>query len=274
MTNVVCLLDPHILVPLTLEGIPDDEEFWQRVVNVAASGTFSIGHESFYWVVDQLQERGYPDRRIDFGPPEFRRECQTAVEKILTRVSRGSDEIAEASLSPAYLGAEDAALSIVIDATQHSSTVAALMSDTRHWVDQEPLLAIGDLEIELLFDPLDEPKILSSRAAKVAFEGRQLHVVGGELTESLGRALDVELGIPTPSVHWIVSEKAKPARDLDKRWGSLNPAKDIAVCITGRVPHAVWEQADKAADKCGVKMIECHSQGQLVDALRGWATQA
>jgi hypothetical protein len=273
MTNAISLLDPHILVPLSQQGVADDEEFWQRVVNVAANGAFSIGHESFHWVIDQLQEKGYPDRKIDFGPPEFRRECQTAVEKILSRVSRGSDDIVETTLSPAYLGDANAGLSIVMDTTQHGALVAAIMSDTRHWESEEELLKVGDLELELIYDPSAEPAVFSTQALKAKFNDRRLHVVGGELNASLAHALEAELGLLPSSVQWIFSEKAKPARDLDKRWGSLDPAVDIAVCITGRVSHAVWEQADKAAVKCGVKMIECPSQGQLIDTLRVWASQ-
>lgn len=273
MTGAVSLLDPHILIPLTQQGVSDDEEFWQRVVDVAASGSFSIGHESFHWVVDQLKEKGYPDQNIDFGPPEFRRECQTAVEKILTRVSRGNEDIVEATLSPAFLGDANAGLSIVMDTTQHGALVAALLSDPRHWASKESLLTIGDLEVELLYDPSAEPAVLSSRAVKDKFKNRRLHVVGGELNAALAHALEDELGLSASSIQWIVSEKAKPARGLDKRWGSLDPSVDIAVCITGRVPHAVWEQADKAAEKCGLRMIECPSQGQLIDALQGWASQ-
>lgn len=266
------LIDPHLLVAPTTCPAVDEDSFWQRVVDVAAKGRVEIGHEAFHWVIAQLQHLGYPHARVDFGPPSFRRECQSAIEKILSRVSSGREEVEESNLSPEYLGSADARLCIVMDATEHGENLDGLMTDSNYWAPPGDSLSVGRRHIELLFDVDQVPRALAAEAIKSKFEARRLHVLGGSKTDSAIAHLKEELGLTDDAVNWITSEKSKPARDVDKRWAGLDPERDIAICITGRISHAVWEMGDKAAAKRGIKMIECASQGQLVDALKVWSS--
>lgn len=265
------LLDPHLLVaPTTCPSI-DEDSFWQRVVDVATKDRVQIGHEAFHWVVAQLQHLGYPNARVDFGPPSFRRECQSAIERILSRVSSGREAVEDSDLSPEYAGSEDARLSIVMDATEHGENLDALMTDANHWVSPGDSLSVGQHQIELLFDIDKEPRALTAEAIKSKFQARRLYVLGGSKTDSAIANLKDQLGLNEGSISWITSEKSKPARDVDKRWAGLDAERDIAICITGRVSHSVWEMGDKIAAKRGIRMIECASQGQLVEVLKTWA---
>lgn len=267
------LADPHLLVaPTTCECV-DEEEFWKRVVLLGEVSRVELGLESFHWVVSQLEKLGYPDQKIDFGPPRFGRECQVAIESILTRVSDGHGESADEEVQPDYLGDVDARLCIVFDATAHGDSLDAIVSDARHWDSTEAAVRIGERSIELIFDPTQEPSATRADAIKTTFEGHRLHLVGGSPTASALSMFESVLGLQAADVHWIPSEKSKPPRNIDERWSGLDPARDVTICITGRVSHAVWEQADKAAAKAGLVMIECQTQGMLIAALTEWATR-
>jgi hypothetical protein len=265
------LIDPHLLVAPTTCLVIDDARFWQRVVDIAAADRVQIGHEAFHWVVGQLEQLGYPESQVDFGPPSFRRECQSAMERILSRVSRGREEMVESSLTPPYLGSVEAGLCIVMDATEHGNRLDALLSDLEHWGVRSDVLTLGERDVELLYQPDQEPLAMASAATKSFFSNRRIHVLGGSITESAIANIESELGLQSDAVRWIVSEKSKPARDVDKHWAGLDPARDVAVCITGRVSHAVSEVGEKAAKKRGLQMVKCASQGRLVDVLKAWA---
>lgn len=265
------LIDPHVLVAPTSCGSIDQTAFWTRVVEIAATDRVGVGHETFHWVVTQLRDLGYPDTQVDFGPPDFKWECQAALEKILSRVVRGDHPVEDVVLAPEYLGDEGARLCIVMDGSEHGPALDAMMSAPNHWSPSNGPGAIGLHTFELLFDPDQEPTALKAEAVRAKFAGRRLHVLGGAPTASALADFESELGVPEERVTWIASEKSKPPRNLDKRWGSLDPDVDVVVCVTGRVGHKTWEAGDKAATKCGVKMLECSTQGQLVATFRTWA---
>lgn len=265
------LIDPHLLIAPTTCGELDEELFWQRLVTVASAGRAEIGHETFHWVVDRLQHLGYPDQQVNFGPPYFARECQSAMEKLLSRVSKGTNEVVEHALHPSYLGDTDARLCIIIDSVEHSDSLEALLSDPAHWNPSVGSATLGPITFELLFDPEAEPAGASAADIKEAFVGRRLHLVGGAQTASALANFDSVLGVASEDVHWVVGEKSKPPRELDKKWSGLDPSRDVAICITGRVGHATSEQARTAAEKRGLTLIYCPTQGQIVDYLIEWA---
>lgn len=267
------LADPHLLVTPTSCAHIEETAFWERVVLMGAVGQVELGYESFLWVVSQLEKLGYPEQQIDFGPPQFGRECQVAMERILTRVSHGSKEPEDGETNPVYLGDPDARLSIIFDSSAHGDSLHAIISDENYWGSPTAAVDIGPRRIELLIDPLQEPAVLRTNAIKAVFQGRRVHLVGGSPTPAALTQLQSELGLDDGQVNWIPSEKSKPPRDISKRWARLDPSRDVAVCITGRVSHAVWEQADKAAAKAGLAMIECASQGRLATTLVAWASR-
>ncbi|MFL2002208.1 hypothetical protein [Microbacterium sp. A1-JK] len=264
------LIDPHLLIAPTTCGPIDQEAFWKRVVSIAGTSKV-IGHEAFHWVIDQLGALGYPEQQVNFGPPTFGRECQIAMERILSRVSRGPGEAEALELTPAYLGEEAAQLAIVMDATEHRGELDALLSDYNYWSAPTDAINLGSDAVELLIDSELEPKAFDAARVKRVFAGLHLHVVGGGATPSAIDDFAHRLGIPEANVHWVESEKSKPPRDLDKTWGSLDPQRDVALCVTGRVSHATWEKGEKAATKRGLTMLECPSQGRIVDLLIAWS---
>lgn len=265
------LIDPHALVVPTTCVAADELIFWERVVEAAALDKVQIGHESFYWVISQLEHLGYPEAQVDFGPPSFSRECQSAMEKILSRVSRGVRDAEDRKMTPEYLGSEEAALCISMDTTEHGGDVDALVSDVNYWAEPGDSLSLGALVIELLFDVNKETRAVAAADLRAFFGKRRIHVVGGSITNSAIKQIQSELGVSEGAIQWIASEKSKPARDIDKRWAGLDPKRDVTVCITGRVSHSVWMAADKASNKSGLQMVECASQGQIVGSLRSWA---
>lgn len=267
------LTDPHLLIAPTTCTCADEEEFWKRVVLLGEVNRVELGLESFHWVIARLEKLGYPEQRINFGPPRFARECQVALQSILTRVSNGDREPTDEEIRPEYLGEVDARLCIVFDATAHGDSLDAILSDGRYWDPTESAVCIGARSVELIFDPQQEPSALRAEAIKSKFRKRRLHLVGGSPTASATAMLESTFGLQASDVNWIASEKSKPPRNIDERWSGLDATRDVAVCITGRVSHAVWEQADKAARKAGLEMIECATQGMLASALTEWAAR-
>lgn len=265
------LIDPHLLIADAACRGGDDLFFWERVVAMGGSERTQIGHESFHWVVHELEILGYPEKRVKFGPSDFARECQIAIERILTRVSRGCEQPAVEKLVPDYLGSVGAELCLAIDATEHGPVLDGLLTDSNHWNPVSTTLAIGLLDVELLFSVEQQPRAFESAEVKSVFEGRRVHILGGSVSSSALADCYSQLGVDADSVLWLESEKSKPARDVDERWAGLLPARDVAICVTGRVGHSVWKQGDRAARKRGVEMLECATQGRIVHTLRDWA---
>lgn len=266
---MTALVDPHVLVETDFHAL--NEDFWRRIVAIAKAKHLQIGHEAFHWVVAQLTALGYPAERVDFGPASFSRECQSAMEGILSRVSKGDAIPEDVAVDPTYLGSEEARLALVIDITSHRATVNALMSDRLHWDSAGASLRFGDVEIELLIDPAKEPSALELEEIRAYFSARRINILGGSATRTTLAALENELGVTEERVRWVESEISRPPRSWDKAWAQLRPDRDVAICNTGRVSHAVWEKGDNAAAACGVSMLECDSQGQIVPALQRWA---
>ncbi|WP_270411405.1 hypothetical protein [Microbacterium maritypicum] len=266
---MTALVDPHVLVETDFHTL--DEDFWKRIVAIAKAKHLQIGHEAFHWVVAQLTALGYPAERVDFGPANFSRECQSAMEGILSRVSKGEATPEDVTVDPTYLGSEEAELALIIDITSHGAMVNALMSDRLHWDGAGASLRFGDVEIELLTDPAKEPSALDREEVRAYFSARRINILGGSATRTTLAALEDELGITEEQVRWVESEISRPPRSWDKAWGQLQPDRDVAICNTGRVSHSVWEKGDKAAAGCGVSMLECDSQGQIVPTLQRWA---
>lgn len=264
------LLDPHLIVERENLTPADRNAHWYRVVALAANRTLTLGHESFHWILGQLQSTGFPAKQVNFGPPGFNRDCQKAVDSLLTRVARGSEMPSEHDPVPEYLGNSDARLSLILDSTEHRNSCSALMSTEAHWTAPSHEVTIGPAVMELLSDPSAEPASAAKARVHEALSRYRLHIVGGSPTASALRSIVEELGIPAERVDWTASEKAKPPRGMDKKWGALSADRDITLCVTGRVSHAVWEQSEKASESCGVKMLECATQGMIVNTVRTW----
>jgi len=264
------LVDPHTIIERP-ELAPNDRSIhWADVVSLAANHTIQLGHESFHWIVKQLQATGFPAQMVNFGPEGFGRDCQVALEQILSRVSRGSQEAVDSEIVPSYILDGDARLSLILDATEHADVTSALYTKQGHWSEPSTTAAFGSVRYDLIEDPTFDESATAQARSRLKVESMSLHVVGGAPTPSALRKLEEELGIPTDRVSWTRSEKAKPPRDMDRKWGSLDPKKDLALCITGRVSHAVWEQCEKAAASCGVRMLECATQGRIVETIQAW----
>ncbi|MFH8249492.1 hypothetical protein ACH3VR_03885 [Microbacterium sp. B2969] len=265
------LVDPHLIVRREgISSLPEDE-FWRRVVEVAARDDFAVGHETFHWIIQRLMVLGYPDQNVEIGESSFRRESRVALDRLLARVSRGSSPPDDAALRPEYLGDSDAELSLIMDATEHAPELDAVMSCTSQWNPAEAHLVFGNLRVEALYDADREPASSAREHVASVFSDRRIHILGGAPTPSALRDIETELGVRPDRVLWIASEKSKPPRNLDERWGSLNPTVDIALCVTGRVAHSSWEAGESAARSCGVEMLECASQGRIVATLHEWA---
>lgn len=265
------LVDPHLLVETSPQSKTDEEAFWQRVVAIAGAKHIQIGHEGFHWVIQQLQALGYPAQRIDFGPRDFGRECQSAIESILSRISRGNQTASEVDFRPEYIAGTDVALALAMDLTEHGGSIHSLMSDHTHWAERSTFVDVGEMRVELLLHPAQKPKAADDEAIKSWFASRRIHVLGGSPTSLLLASIGDSLGVSLDQIHWVESEASKPPRNLDKAWSGLKPERDVALCNTARIGHKSWEKGDKAAKGCGVTMLECSGHGLIVSTLRNWA---
>jgi hypothetical protein len=123
-------------------------------------------------------------------------------------------------------------------------------------------------QLELCIRPGAALEAESADAAHMFYSGKRVHIVGGQPTDRVIRAVTELAGLAPSDVTWLPSEKGKPPRDLKKKWANLRADRDITVCVTGRIGHAQSEAAAKAADGCGVVHIRVESANELIGRLK------
>src|SRR5450759_14602 len=170
-------------------------------------------------------------------------------------------------MDPRYLGTDDQSEALQLDSsgTVGKSVVGVATLGT-HWVTQASEVKYTPPQppqLYLCFQAEDELPLEQSAKVQSYFQGRRLHIVGGrDSPQVLGRIIEVT-GLNYEDIDWLEAEKSKPLSDLKRRWSHLDAARDITVCITGRIGHAQSQAADKAARKCGVIHIEVESANGL-----------
>lgn len=271
---VTLLIDPVILLRPLQESLDSDskETFWRAIVEWASDARVRIGEESHALVVGKLAQYGYPDNDLDL-PLSARREYQAALSKLLGRVQPTVDRAAsEVTLSVVYLGSDIALLALSFDIPGSvSAGIRGLATDTENWDDPNSSVVKVDppppADIELCFTPGAELDVESVASMREFYLGRQLFLVGGQVENRVVAQIIERTGIEESAIRWLPCEKAKPPRDLDKRWKHLDPNRDVTVCVTGRVGHATSLAAASAARKSGTVHLQVEHVSEIVGAL-------
>jgi hypothetical protein len=149
-----------------------------------------------------------------------------------------------------------------------------LASDEEFWGSRVAMLSCEPpppRDVQLIFRPgesLHEQTIADVRSW---FRGRRVHIVGGQRDSRLVERIAETVGISTSDIHWLSSERHKQPR-IAQRWVSLSAARDVAVCITGRISHATWNAAKQYGS--AVPYVEVERAGEIVDRLVALTTSA
>lgn len=274
------LLDPLLAIP---PGHPcatsaSDLEFWSRIHEWAADKRVFIGESAHKLIYEEYAQYGYPEHSLDLSGFPAGREYRAALDKLLSRVWRHKESSKALSFCPQYLGtlAQQEALQRDVSGVS-GREIFAIATDVSHWqggnVSIISITPPPPSELEACLVPGIELVVERSSKIKTAFADKRLHVVGGQVDQTIISDLYDKCGILAGDISWLPCEKAKPPRDLGKRWKHLDARRDVAVCITGRVGHATSNAASVAAKRAGVPYLEIEYPSQLVRRLSEFASR-
>ncbi len=272
------LLDPLLAIPPahpsgTLTSSP---EFWQRILDWANDKRVFVGAESHAVIYEAYARHGYPEQSLDIAHSPSRREYQAALSSLLSRIQRHTFESGERDFTPEYAGSAEISLALQLDLSGTAGTpICAVATSDSHWR--------GGIEETLRLNPpppsdvemccVAGAELRAESRAKIQnfFAGKRLHIVGGQVDSRVITALCDRLALDPGDIEWLPCEKSKPPRDLEKRWSKLDPARDLTVCITGRVGHATSMLAAKAARKSGASHLLAEFGGDIEKSLVDFA---
>lgn len=266
------LLDPLLLAPPGSPGepLPANSEFWQCIVEWASDRRAKLGPESHAVICEQYAQYGYPANNLEFGSTALRRDYQTALGRLLSRVLPYVREPGERDFEPGYMGNEHQSLALQFDIVGTMNSVAGLATSASNWsfaTDHVTLDPPQPPKLPLCMVAGSELAAERQEAVFKFFKGVTLHIVGARPESPILERLALEIGIAETDIRWLACERARPPRDLDARWSGLAPKSDVTVCITGRVGHATSAKAQRAAKKADVVHLQVETPTKLVDAL-------
>lgn len=252
------ILDPLLLAPPVKHdgSLREAEEFWLRVLSWSGDKRARVGEVTCALIYSEYALHGYPDAQLTAGSHQLRRDYQVALSKLLSRVQKHTRNPHEASFSAQYRGDSSYFDALKTDLSGTADTdVSALATAEGHWVGAEArsiTVSPGPPEfIELCYKPDEELRSEGEESLRKYYEGKRIHIVGGQVDENIKSKILARLSMSQEDLLWLPCEKAKPPRNLDRRWASLDPYRDITMCITGRVGHATSIVAAKSAAKVG-----------------------
>ena len=274
------LLDPLLLTPPRHPSgkLSSSPEFWNRVLDWARDRRVYVGQETHALIYEEYAKYGYPDQNLDLRKSPARREYQAALNMLLSRVQRHERESSELSFSPGYLGSPEHHLALQLDVSGTAGTgIRGIATEPSHWTTSS--------NAQIGIDPPPPPlleacyragaPLQAEQIAKIRsfFSDKRLHIVGGQIDKKVISTLCSRLAIENGEVVWLACEKAKPPRDLDKRWKMLDGERDITICITGRVGHATSKSAARASELAGAPHILVEFPAGIEQALVNHAAQ-
>ncbi|MEU2005954.1 DUF2325 domain-containing protein [Rhodococcus sp. NPDC019627] len=266
------LLDPRLLIfPSETSDRKQLIEIWGRIVDWSSDSRIAIGTESLEHVWNHFGEVGYPEKDLAMYPPALRNEYRQALNKIMSRIIEHCNHPTELDVRPEYVGSEEQKNALTRDvAGTAGGSIVGIASTRSSW--SEDCVKVWftpppPSELEICVDARSPLAIETRATVEAALRGRRVHIVGGKPNQRIYKSIFEMTGIRESDIHWIAAEKSKPPRDLDKKWGSLRPDRDIAICITGRIGHAQSERAATTAAKAGVIYLPLESANEIESAL-------
>lgn len=249
-----------------------------RIVDWASDSRSRLGMESHRLVCEEYARFGYPDQELALDVPELRREYQSALGRLLSRVLIHTSESDERRFDPHYTGSDEETIALQLDVSGTATDgVVGIATHPGHWARVTDSVAVAPSPpavLALCFQPGGELPEERLERVRVAFAGKRLHIVGGQVDDHVVAAIVDETGVLAGDVTWTPCERARPPRNLDQRWRGLDRDRDITVCITGRVGHATSDKAKVAATRAGVVHLKVESAQGIIDALKAHAQQA
>ena len=272
MTATKLLLDPGVLMP------PDPDvnglvwtEYWLRLIDWQSDRRVYIGESGFSLALQSVDILNLAaDRSMDF-PPHTTRERIQAVQTLLSRVLQTPKAQDGCSLDEPYMGPSAALQALVEDlrGTYGPETGPQAIASVESFWDRN-VSATGCLpppptQVPLCFHP-NQPVANELRVkARESLAGMCLRVVGGRPDRRVLSELHERLAIPGDRVVWLPSEVNKKPRL--ENWKDLNPHKDVAVCITGKIGHQGSDKASRYARNAGVDYFEVERASDLASVL-------
>lgn len=263
------LIDPNLLTS-PADGDPSKmTEFWSRLVDWVTDPRVKVGTATHAYAYSHYAQYGYPEATLHVHPPAMRPSYVRALNTLMSRVVTGDQQQQARALVPPHGGTPQAQKALAADVGAACDLVIGIATSVETWAQPaHEVLCVPSppASLALCFAPNAEVGAELRLKAQQFYKGRAVHIVGGQVDMSLVAQLERDFNL-AGRVDWIPSEKNKPPRNLDKRWGGFDPAKDITICITGRIGHAA---SGKAASVClarGVPHLKIESANELAGVL-------
>lgn len=266
----VLLLDPGILVPP--EAPPTDwRGFWIRLVEWSSDRRIKLGPASHAFIVHLYAELGYPHLELYVHPPALRHEYRKAIDRILTSITSASFRDLEVTFDIEYAGAREAETALRRDVPLDPMALASAPELWRRPAKALRCAPPPPESVQVVFEPNVGLEAEAVARAREWMTGRRLRLVGGQRDAAILARLADDFQIAYGNIEWLECERHKKP-PVARRWGGLDPDRDIAICITGRVGHDTSLAAAKCARAANVHYLEVETANEIPARLRDIAT--
>lgn len=269
----VLLLDPRIITPPGTPGasISAPMEYWTQIIAWAGDTRAQLGAECQQLLYSKFAEYGYPEQCLVPNVPAVRTAYQAAISKIMSRVVRPTSQGEERDFAPRYVGGEEEELALQLDISGTvGCEVIGIATTESSWAASTVYLQISPQpprRLEICTEPNAPVALEVQGDLRDLLSSKRLFIVGGKTDLTVVNGLR-ELGFSRDAINWLESEKAKPPRNLDERWGALDSLRDVTVCITGRVGHSTSGKARVIASKREVPHLLVETARDVITVVR------
>lgn len=260
------LLDPALLLPAEPGNPAAMTTFWIQLAAWSSDERVKVGEATYRLACEYFAVYGWPDAPR-LLPVSLRRDTHRLLSRLLTRVLVHVLDARECTV-PDYAGTAQARAAIAEDLSRCATdSVLAIASVKQHWSGEgvtASVLPPPPGAVALCLRPGEELHEERSGRTRQYFAERRLHVVGGQFDQRIAGHVARELG--PRDLLWLPCERHKQP-SLDS-WRGLVPERDIAICITGQISHAVSGRAQRVARQRQVAYLEIESVRDIVPTLQ------
>lgn len=269
----VLLLDPRIITPPGTPGasIAAPTEYWTQIIAWASDTRARLGTECQQLLYAKFAQYGYPEHCLVPDVPAFKTAYQAAIGRIMSRVVQPISVGEERDFAPRYVGGDEEELALQLDISGTvGCEVIGIATTASSWAASSAYLEVSPQpprRLEICTEPNAPVALQAQGDLRDLLSSKRLFIVGGKIDSAVVDRL-CELGLPRDAISWLESEKAKPPRNLDERWGTLESPRDVTLCITGRVSHATSGKARQVAGRREVPHLLAETAKDSITAVR------
>ena len=269
----VLLLDPRVVAPPGTPGaaVSAPIEYWTQIIAWAGDSRARLGMECQQLLYSKFAQYGYPEHCLVPDVPALKTAYQAAIGKIMSRVVEPVRQSEQRDFAPRYVGSEDEELALQLDISGTvGCEVIGIATTESSWAFITEYLQVSPQppgRLEICTEPNAPLALETEGDLRDLVSSKRLFIVGGKVDSVVVDGLR-ELGFAPDAINWLESERAKPPRNLDERWGTLAPPRDVTVCITGRVGHATSGSARRIADRRQVPHLHAETARHVIVAVR------